>query len=68
MKAIVYTRYGPPDVLKLLDVARPIPKDDEVQIKVHTASVNGSDWEGLEGDRYMPALGDFENRFTRSRV
>jgi NADPH:quinone reductase-like Zn-dependent oxidoreductase len=49
VKAIVYTRYGPPDVLKLLDVARPIPKDDEVQIKVHTASVNGSDWEGLRG-------------------
>ena len=49
MKAIVYTKYGPPDVLKLVDVERPIPKDNEVQIKVHTVSVNGSDWEGLRG-------------------
>jgi len=49
MKAIVYTKYGPPDVLKLVDVEKPIPKDDEVQIKVHTVSVNGSDWEGLRG-------------------
>jgi len=49
MKAIIYTEYGPPDILKLVDVEEPIPKDDEVQIKVHTVSVNGSDWEGLRG-------------------
>jgi len=49
MKAIVYTKYGPPDVLKLVDVEKPMPKDDEVQIKVLTVSVNGSDWEGLRG-------------------
>jgi len=49
VKAIVYTTYGSPDVLKLTDVEKPIPKDDEVQIKVHTVSVNGSDWEGLTG-------------------
>lgn len=49
MKAIVYHQYGSPIVLKLVDVEKPIPKDDEVQIKIHTVSVNGSDWEGLRG-------------------
>ena len=49
MKAIVHTKYGPPDVLKLEEVEKPLPKDDEVQIKVQAVSVNGSDWEGLTG-------------------
>jgi NADPH:quinone reductase-like Zn-dependent oxidoreductase len=40
MKAIVYTEYGPPDVLHLTEVAKPIPKKDEVLIKVHAVAVN----------------------------
>ncbi len=40
MKAIVYTRYGPPDVLQFREVAKPIPKDNEVLIKLCAASVN----------------------------
>jgi NADPH:quinone reductase-like Zn-dependent oxidoreductase len=47
MKAIVYTEYGPPEVLQFEEVARPTPKDDEVLIKVQAVSVNRSDWEGL---------------------
>jgi NADPH:quinone reductase-like Zn-dependent oxidoreductase len=43
MKAIVYTKYGPPDVLHLKEVAKPAPKDDEVLIRVHAASVNSRD-------------------------
>ncbi len=49
MKAVVYAKYGPPEVLQLKDVATPVPSDDEVLIRVHAVSVNGSDREGLSG-------------------
>ncbi len=49
MKAVVYERYGPPEVLLLKEVETPVPSDDEVLIGVHAASVNGSDREGLAG-------------------
>ena len=49
MKAIVRTRYGPPGVLRLMDVEMPAPKDHEVLVKVHAVSLNASDWEALRG-------------------
>jgi NADPH:quinone reductase-like Zn-dependent oxidoreductase len=49
MKAIVRTRYGPPGVLRLMDVETPAPKDHEVLVKVHAVSLNASDWEALRG-------------------
>jgi NADPH:quinone reductase-like Zn-dependent oxidoreductase len=53
MKAIVYTKYGSPDVLQLKDVEKPMPKDDEVLIKIHAASVNAYDWHFLTADIFL---------------
>jgi NADPH:quinone reductase-like Zn-dependent oxidoreductase len=57
MKAIVHYEYGSPDVLKLEEVAKPVPTDDELLIKVHAVSINGSDWEGLTGKPLYARLG-----------
>src|SRR5215469_13274353 len=43
MRAVVYDRYGPPDVLCVAEVERPVPRDDEVLIKIHATTVNRSD-------------------------
>jgi NADPH:quinone reductase-like Zn-dependent oxidoreductase len=57
MKAIVYHEYGSPDVLKLEEVQKPTPADNEVLVKVHAVSVNLSDWEGLRGKPLYARIG-----------
>ncbi|MGH3948962.1 MAG: alcohol dehydrogenase catalytic domain-containing protein, partial [Pseudonocardiaceae bacterium] len=49
VKAMVYERYGPPDVLEMREVETPVPGDRDVLIRAAAASVNRSDWEGLTG-------------------
>ena len=53
MKAAVYTRYGPPDVVQITDVEKPVSQDNEVLIKVRAASVNPLDWRLMRGRPYI---------------
>jgi len=56
MKAITYTEYGPPGVLKLTEVEKPTPMDNEVLIRVLVASVNPLDWRVLRGKPFFIRL------------
>ena len=56
MKAIVFTKYGAPDVLELKEVDKPIPKDDEVLIKIHAVSINDWDLGALDGTSFVNRL------------
>ena len=56
MKAIVYTKYGTPDVLSLHEVEKPTPKDDEVLVKIHAVSLNQYDWHLLTADIFLVRL------------
>ena len=52
MKAIVFAKYGPPDVLQFQEVARPVLKDNDVLIKVHAAALNAADWHLVRGEPF----------------
>jgi NADPH:quinone reductase-like Zn-dependent oxidoreductase len=56
MKAIVYTKFGPPEVLQLKEVEKPIPKENEVLIRVLAASANAYDWRHLRADPFLIRL------------
>lgn len=64
MKAIVCTRYGGPDVLQLQEIAKPAPKDDEVLIKVHTATATTA---GLAGRTGKPAFARLFSGLTKPK-
>jgi NADPH:quinone reductase-like Zn-dependent oxidoreductase len=56
MKAVVYTRFGSADVLRLQDVDKPVPGDGEILIKVRAASANAYDWRHLRADPFFIRL------------
>ena len=56
MKAIIYTRYGSTDVLKLEEIPKPTPGDNEVLVKVYAASANAADWHMMRGKPFLIRL------------
>ena len=56
MKAITYTRYGSPDVLRLEEVVNPTPRANEVLVKICAASVNAYDWRYVRANPFLVRL------------
>src|ERR1044071_6937160 len=59
MKAIVYHEFGSPDVLRLEEVDKPVPNDNQILIRVRAVSVNPLDWHYMEGTPYLGRLVEF---------
>jgi NADPH:quinone reductase-like Zn-dependent oxidoreductase len=58
MKAVLFPKYGSPDVLQIADVEKPTPTDNQVLVKVYMASVNPLDWHRMRGEPFLARLSE----------
>ena len=58
MKAILFPQYGSPDVLRLTEVAKPTPNENQILVKIYAAAANPLDWHRMRGEPFLARLGE----------
>ena len=66
MRAVIYDRYGAPDVQRLAEVERPVPKEDEVLVKIHATTVTQTNYGIRAASQFIASSPNFAGRGSES--